>query len=109
LRAGAGVDVGDVGLLVAVVGEHLVIELGALVAGRAARGLDVGFVGRSFRLLLCRRTCRGSRNGHRLRGRRQAQSFLQLQRAPRPPAACALSNPDLSQNPEHLFLQIEVI
>ena len=35
--------------LFAVVGEHPVVDLRALVAGGAAGGLDVGLVGRSFR------------------------------------------------------------
>jgi len=38
-------DVGDVGLLVAIIGEHAVIDLCAFVAGRATLGFDIGFVG----------------------------------------------------------------
>src|SRR6185369_4304691 len=51
LRIGAGIHVLDVRLLVAVVGEHLAIELDALVAGRTARCLDVRLVRIAFRLL----------------------------------------------------------
>ena len=44
LRVSTGVDVADVSLLVSIVEEHLAVELDALVTGRAARGLDLGFV-----------------------------------------------------------------
>src|SRR4051794_18108622 len=44
LRVSAGVHVGDVCLLIAVVREHLAIELDALVAGRATGGLDVRLI-----------------------------------------------------------------
>ena len=50
LRIRPGIDVGDIRLLVLVVGEHPVVDRRAFVAGRAARRLDIGFVGRSFRL-----------------------------------------------------------
>ena len=44
LRVRARLQVGDVRLLVLVVGEHARVQQRALVAGRAADGLDVGLV-----------------------------------------------------------------
>ena len=59
LGVGASAGDGNVGLLVAIVGEHLAVELDAFVAGRAARTFDVGLVGRAFRFGFDRR--RGGR------------------------------------------------
>src|SRR5450759_1828511 len=65
VRVGAGRDVRDICLLVLIVGEHLVVDTGALVAARAARGLDIRFFGRllGFRLRARSRRARRYRRG----------------------------------------------